>query len=184
MSFIVRKTKHRAWPVTVNQPACSDAGEVTETKATFVAHFAPFTEAEIEAAIAQAKKDHPAPKVKVPPFDGIVEKTGEFVEEEGPVPMSLSLVRNAQVFSRVVVGWGSEVKDEAGQSIPFSVDVLKELVTGPDGVLVSGAFNRALFELRYGIAREKNSSASPAPGGDSAPAEAVTNSPATLPSSE
>ena len=184
MSFVVRKTKHRAWPVTVKQPMCDEAGVVTETEATFVAHFAPFTEAEIEAAIETAAKDHPVPGELI---------AGEQVSEDGStkplpevknIPMSVSLIRNAAVFRRVVVGWGPEVKDETGVSLPFSADALTALVTGPDGIAVSGAFNRALFELRYGVARQKNLSASPAPGGNSVPAEAATSLPATSPSSE
>ena len=187
MSFIVRKTKYRAWPVTVKQQQCDDAGEVTETESTFVAHWAPFTEEEIEELIKKANKKHPSPKVKVPaplPPVGVGrELVGEFIEEEGPVPMSVTFRRNAFLFGEIMVGWGSEVKDEAGQAIPFSKDVLASLVTGPDGLAVSTGLHRALLEIRFGVAREKNSLASPAPGVSSVPAEAETSLLATSPSS-
>lgn len=158
MAFTVRRTKHRAWPVSIKQPTCGDDGDVIETVVTFVAHFAAFTETDLEAAIADAEKRYPLPKKMTSP------------------PLSLSLTRNAAVFRSLIVGWGAEVKDEAGASIPFSGDALADLVTGPDGLAVSTGINAALFQLRFGTAPAKNSPASPEPGAISAPAEAAQTS--------
>ena len=162
MAITIRKTQYRAWPVSVKQPVCDDNGVVTEAVATFVAHFAAFTEAEFEASIAEAERSFPTQDKVAPAADA--EVSTEPPKEAVPPPLSLSLLRNAHVFRSLIAGWGREVKDEAGVSIPFSSDALTSLVTGPDGVAVSAGINRAMFELRFGVAPAKNSPASPEPG--------------------
>ena len=156
MGLTVRKVSVRRWPVTVKQFEVNDQGEVTEAANTFVAHFRPFSEEEFEALIARAKAAHPAP------------------DENLPTPILLR--RNVLVFTGLMVGWGPEVRDENRQSVPFTPETLSALVTGPDGLAVSSGINKALFEIRYGVAPEKNVLTSPAPGHETAPGEAVATS--------
>ncbi|MDD5176752.1 MAG: hypothetical protein PHQ05_10060 [Sterolibacterium sp.] len=185
MSFIARRSKFRNWPVTVKQSECNDAGEVTETASTFVAHWRPFTEEDIENLLEAAKSKYPAPKVDIlpTPTEGKAEEVS-LKEGEGPVPMSVALKRNAHLFCNIVGGWGEEVTGEDKSPLQFSEKELAAMITGPDGMAISTGLHRSLLELRYGLAREKNLPASPAPGVNSAPAEAETSSPATLLPSE
>lgn len=78
--------------------------------------------------------------------------------------MPLVLRRNAAIFSRVLTGWGAEVRDENGASIPYSAEALSALVTGPDGRAVSVGINEALGQIRFGVAPQKNDATSPVPG--------------------
>lgn len=64
------------------------------------------------------------------------------------------LAANVDKFAEVLTGW-SGVKDTAGQAVPFDVEVLRNLVTGPDGAAFSRGVWEALNELAYGV-REKN----------------------------
>ncbi|MCX7172434.1 MAG: hypothetical protein NT159_00525 [Proteobacteria bacterium] len=165
MSFTVRKTQHRKWPVIVKKQDSDDAGEIVDVESKFIAHWAPFTEADIEAAIDAAEKKYPLAK-------GVAE-----------IPLSITLARNAHIYSKIIVGWGKEVLGEDKQPIPFSPQELAAIVTGADGYQVSQGLNRARFEMLYGAAREKNSPASPAPGENSTTDGATTNLPATSSSS-
>lgn len=183
MSFVVRKTKYRAWLVTVKQSDCDAAGVVVESKSTFVAHFTAISEETMEALIAEAKAAHPVIKTAVASLEGAAASPLPLAEDEF-VPWSLMLKRNAHLFRNLIVGWGPEVKDENGNPIPFTPDALADLVTGPDGMAISSGINDAVREMRYGIAPAKNSNASAAPGEISAPTEAPTSSPTTSPSSE
>jgi len=188
MSFVVRKTKNRAWLVVVDQQLCDDDGKITEIKQTFVGQFGPFTEQEFEDLIDASEKEYPWPKPLATAPMPLPAETAEKIvllpaKREAP-PLSVTLSRNAYVFCRLMKGWGKEVVDEDKQPIPFSTAALTGMVTGQDGYAISGAINRALGEMRFGRASEKNLSASLAPGASSVPVEAETSSPATLPSSE
>lgn len=155
--LIVRKLPHRPWPVTVTLMNCSESGEVTELRQTFVAHFAVLSEEEITAA------------------SDSVYKTGDgSVTEPAEKPLFEVLKKNAEFFCKMLVGWGSEVVDESLKPIPFSAKALTAMVTGPDGVAVSTGINRAIFEFRHGLKPElaKNSLASLVDGPKTAEAEA------------
>lgn len=145
MSFTPRKLAYRPWPVTVTYQECDDAGQVSEIKQTFVAHFIPFSEEKIEELIAEANKKHPA-------------------ADEGSVSLATQLLRNGYVFSSLIVGWGKEVRDELNKPIPFSPELLCSWVTGHDGMLITNGINVALGQIRFGHAPEKNSKTSPEPG--------------------
>ena len=147
MAFTVRKITHRPWPVTITLMEADAAGVVHEVKNTFVGHFRPFTEEEFEAVMKESALIVPAPDA-----------------QEERLPMPVVLKRNAFIFSRLLVGWGPEVRDEHGASVPYSAEALSALVTGPDGRAVSIALNTALTQIRHGVAPEKNVETSPAPG--------------------
>lgn len=158
MSFIIRKTKHRAWPVSVRQAECGADGVVSETTASFVAHFAPFTEAQLESARKAAEALYPLP---------------EGAAADALPSIALVLARAAALYAEVIVGWGPEVQDEAGASIPFSQGKLREMVTGPDGYAIMLGIAAALGDLRFGVAPAKNSNALAGPGAMPAAAEAA-----------
>ena len=162
MSITIRKTASRRWPVVVTQNVCDAAGVVTPIESRFVMHFAPFGEKEFEAAIQAGKEAHPwAVQLAVSPDSTpLPPATGE---SERP-PLSVVLARNAVTFARLIVGWGEEVKDEAGLPVAYSSVTLEQWVTGPDGLAVSAGINRALAEIRFGLAALKNDATSPAPG--------------------
>lgn len=159
MSFTLRKLKHRPWPVTVKLLEADEAGEVKENEFTFVLHFKPFTEAEFKVAF-EAVNAEQAPV------------------DDGQKPVALLLEKNSKLFASLVEGWG-KVNDEAGNPVPYSPEALQALVTGPDGLAVSNAIQRALTELRFGVAPAKNLPTSAVPGPSPVAVEAVTNSPAT-----
>lgn len=162
--FKIRRPQTRAWPVTVLLLSCCAAsGAIVETAQTFIAQFKSFSEKEFAAAVEAANVAHPLAAGETSPS------------------MALMLQRNAHLFAALIVGWDG-VNAEHGAPMAFSVAALTELVTGPDGVTLSRGINDALNQLRFGNAPEKNSSTSPAPGGNSAPVEATTNSPPTSPS--
>lgn len=154
MTFTIRKTRNRPWPVTVKTKVCDEAGQVDEVAQTFIVHWKPFTEVEFKSVIDAAEAAHPA-------VDG--EDT----------PLSKILAKNAIIFTALIEGWGDEVKDEAGKPVTYSAKALSGLIQGPDGLAVSGGLNAALTELRFGIAPAKNSNASPAPGPVTEPVEAA-----------
>lgn len=183
MSFIVRKTKYRAWPVTVSRLDCDEnTGAVTEIKSTFVAHFTAFDEGEFAAIADEAEKKFAPPK---PAQDGAQgEGVAAPVKLDDGMPWATLLQRNAWIFCRLIVGWGDEVKNADGSTLAYSPETLSALVTGPEGMAVSTGLHQALREIRFGIAPEKNSNASPVPGEDSATAGAQTSLPTTSLSSE
>ena len=155
MAFTVRKITHRPWPVTVTLMEADAAGVVHEVENTFVGHFRAFTEEDFEAVMKESA-------VAVPALLATGAETSSSQEERLPLPVVLQ--RNAFIFSRLMVGWGTEVRDEHGASIPYSAEALSALVTGPDGRAVSIALNTALSQIRFGVAPEKNVETSPAPG--------------------
>lgn len=140
---------------------CSDDGEVTELKQTFVAHFAVLSEEDIQAVSDSVFSPKKTTGDDSPP-------------EPADKPLSEVLKKNAEFFSRMLVGWGKEVVDEKEKPIPFSAGALTAMVTGADGVAFSAGINRAIFEFRHGLKPElaKNSPASPVDGQKTAGAEA------------
>ncbi len=149
MSFTVRKTTFRRWPVSITVLESDAAGNVQQVVSTFVGHFRPFTEGDFDAAYKAAIAQFPRP---------------EGAETDENTPIKVVLQRNAAIFGALMVGWGDEVRDEQGQSIAFSTEALAALVTGPDGLAVSKGINAAISQFRFGYAPEKNALTSPTPG--------------------
>jgi hypothetical protein len=178
MTYTVRQSNARKWPVHVKCLVGNDAGDVAEITRTFVAHFAPLSEKQYKAIHADADLRFPlgTPKKAIPTPVDDVRTLGEPFEacsadadghaSDGRPDTDYLLARNAYIFGRVMIGWGPEVCDEDGQPIAFSVQALEEMVTGPDGLAVSAALNEALLQIRFGIAPQKNLSTSPASGGE------------------
>lgn len=160
MTFIVRKLKFRPWPVTVAQQDCAADGTVTQTESTFVGHFAPFTEEQFQALADAGDAAYPVP----PKVDGEPKKSRD---------MKDMLARNALIYAGLLVGWGAEVRDEGDQPLPFSAEALTALIVGPDGLAISTGLNKALDEIRFGMAPAKNLPTSPAPGPAPAAVEAA-----------
>lgn len=157
--FIVRKLNHRPWPVVVKLQSANEAGEIVIDEQRFIAHFAAFSEADYKQLIDELNGPDSTPAADLP--------VAELLE------------RNAKLFSRLIVGWSNEVRDEAGQPLPYSFEQLRALVTGPDGMAISAAINVALAEIRFGSASAKNSPTSAAPGQPPAASGAPTSSPTT-----
>lgn len=85
------------------------------------------------------------------------------------------LARNAELIPQFVTDWRG-VTDPAGQPMPVSA--LPAVLTGPYGKAFSVGFNRAIAELRYGVAPEgesasRGNSAPPPAAGSTADAVAV-----------
>lgn len=151
--FKIRKVAYRAWPVGVILLESDAAGNVTELTQRFVAHFKPMSEADYDALAAELDKTFP-------PEADVTDR-----------PMSCTLKRNAWYFSRLLVGWGDEVRDENGSPVPFSESTLKALLASPDGLAFSNALVQANNQIRCGVAPEKNSPTSVVSGGDSSAGE-------------
>lgn len=149
MTFIARKTKYRAWPVTVITQVLNEAtGEVTEVSSKFIGYFKPFTESQFGDIVDALDQEFPPPA----DLDG---------KRDMDVPRMLE--RNAKLFGQLLDGWNG-VRDEDGEALTFSKETLADLVIGPDGLVISAALNKAIYELRWGIAPAKNSEPSPGPG--------------------
>ncbi|MBM2884905.1 hypothetical protein JFK97_10950 [Chromobacterium phragmitis] len=88
---------------------------------------------------------------RLPP-EQVVALAQEGVSDEASFPQLLQA--NVDKFARLLVGWEG-VTDADGQPLPFSLDLLRQLVTGPDGAAFSRGIWEAINELTYG-AREKN----------------------------
>ena len=85
------------------------------------------------------------------------------------------LARNAELIPRFVTDWRG-VTDPAGQPMPISA--LPAVLTGPYGKAFSVGLNRAIAELRYGVAPDgesvsRGNSAPPPAAGSTADAAAV-----------
>lgn len=85
------------------------------------------------------------------------------------------LARNAELIPQFVTDWRG-VTDPAGQPMPIAA--LPAALTGPYGKAFSVGFNRAIAELRYGVAPDgesasRGNSAPPPAAGSSADAAAV-----------
>lgn len=151
MSYVVRKLNYRPWPVALVFQDCDPAtGDIVEVEQKFIGHFSPFSEEDFDRIVAENK--------------------GE--SGEANAPTSAVLAANAKIFGQLLVGW-SGVEDEKRKPLPFSAKRLSELVTGPDGLVVSAGINRALLEIRYGAAKVKNSNTSDASGQTPASASAA-----------
>lgn len=172
MTFKVRKAAVRKWPVTVTFLDGDDAGNVTEQRFTFVAHFKPLTEKQYKEVDAKVEAEFPLPKPLPPAEEGSMEVR----EAPAPPGNDYRQARHAFFFSLLLCGWGNEVTDEAGLPIPFSTEALTEIITGPDSdPIVMGLFI-AYGQFRRGEAPAKNSPTSPVPG---AAGSEVLASPAT-----
>jgi hypothetical protein len=159
MSFTLRKLKYRPWPVTVKLLESDDAGQVVESEFNFVAHFKPFSEAEIKALAERT-------------IDAKVD--GEKKEERAIAEL---LEKNHEFFSPLLDGW-SKVVSEAGEPLPYHDETLHAMVTGPDGMAISAGLHNAIREIRFGVAPAKNLPTSAAPGPNPDVGEVKTNLPA------
>jgi hypothetical protein len=154
-----RKLTHRPWPVAVAFLDCDEAtGAVTETEQTFIAHFKPFSEADLLAARRQIFGDEADP-------------TNKARLEEMPVAVYAML--EAAFFAALVTGW-TQVSDESGGGVPYSDAALTALCTGEDGPAFRRGFNRAISQIRFGVAPAKNAETSPSPGPTPASVEAAS----------
>ncbi|MEO4030694.1 hypothetical protein ABH313_21915 [Chromobacterium vaccinii] len=88
---------------------------------------------------------------RLPP-EKVIALAQDGVVEDAAFPDMLRA--NVSKFSRLLVGWEGVIDGDGGQ-VPFSVDVLSQLVTGPDGAAFSRGIWEAINELTYGV-REKN----------------------------
>lgn len=173
MEFTVRKIKNRLWPVTVTGAVCQEDGSVTVVKQTFIAHWAPFTAEDLEGINQELDKRFPKTVITV-------DAEGKMKLPDGKFPSdSQVLARNAAFYPQLIKGWGAEVKDEAGNAIPYSESALAAMITGPDGMAFSNGLGAALQEIRTGAAPLKNSPTSPESGPPPASVEAETKSLAT-----
>ena len=153
MSITIRKLKHRPWPVTIKRQICDEDGTVSEVENTFVAHWKPFTEDDLQGIFDAAEQAVPAPK-----------SPGSDQADVANLKLREVLARNALIFPQLIVGWGPEVLDEDGQPLTYSTEELAALITGPDGMAISAGLNTAMSEIRWGVAPAKNSSTSPTAG--------------------
>lgn len=64
-------------------------------------------------------------------------------------PISAVLLRNVQIFQRLVTGWDG-VRDKNGNPVLFTPQKLAEQVTGSRGPALSRGLWRAISEVRYG----------------------------------
>jgi hypothetical protein len=144
-----RKLDYRPWPVAVAFLDCDEAtGTVTETEQTFIAHFKPFSEAGLLAARRSAFGDEADP-------------TNKARLEEMPVARYAEL--EAEFFADLVIGW-AKIADESGRDVPYSAAALTALCVGEDGPAFRRGFNRAISQIRFGVAPAKNAETSPSPG--------------------
>ena len=127
-AFVIDDNPTVPWPVIVKIP---NGGTFDETRFTGI--FKVLSEAEFEAW--GATPDIP-------------------VEELSKRKLSQVLADNAEKFAQVLIGWGPEVIDAAGEPVPFSAEVLKAQVRGRHGLALSAGINTALHQIRFGIDAE------------------------------
>lgn len=113
------------WPVDVRVPA---AGGTFITR-RFTARINVLSESDYQRLLDAPAADPAAP-----------EKT----EKE-------HLEDNARLFPSFIAGWGKDVQTPDGQPVPFSIQALADLVTGPYGKAVSAGLWRAVSEVRHGV---------------------------------
>lgn len=79
----------------------------------------------------------------------------------------MTLAENARRFPDFICGFGDDIQGADGSPIPFSVEKLQALVTGPYGGSLSRGLWDAITEVRY-KARLGNFAPPPATGADTA----------------
>ncbi len=162
MSFSIRKSASRPWPVKFSLLSGDSEGEVTSTEYGFVLNFIPFSEAQF-LAIIEEETPEKFRVVKVPEQSADAGAALPSIPEL-PKPTTVeTLAINARIFPRLVDGW-SKVNDEDGNPAVYSAEAFAALITGPDGLAICGGINHAIAQMRFGIAPAKNAQASPAPG--------------------
>lgn len=156
-----RKLTHRPWPVTVTFHECDETtGEVREVEQSFIGHFTPFTEADLLEHRSAVFGDEADKAVKARLDD---------------MPVADYAALEAGFFTRLMCGW-SAVTDEQDAPLAYTAEQLRALCCGPDGAAFRRGINRAVSEIRFGVAPAKNSSTSPVPGPTPASGEvALTN---------
>lgn len=144
-----RKLDYRPWPVFVTFLVCDEAtGAVAEAEQSFVAHFKPFTEDDLRTLRSSFFGD---------------EAEAENKRRLADMPIADYAVLESGFFAALVCDW-AQVTNEAGTPLPYSAETLRELCTGHDGATFRRGFNRAVSEIRFGVAPAKNVETSPSPG--------------------
>jgi hypothetical protein len=136
------------WPVDVRVPAAG--GEFVTQR--FTALIKVLSEAEYQTLLAVPEPAPAKPAPDAPAAPAAPEKT----EKE-------HLEDNAQLFPSFIAGWGTDVQTPDGKPVPFSVQALKDVVTGPHGKAVSAGLWHAVYEVRHGV-RLGNFAAPPVTG--------------------
>ena len=129
--FVIRDTKSIKWPVTVE--VGTDGGKTT--KSIFTGEFRKLSATESDEVLEQLQ----------------TEEAG--ASNNGP-RLAEVMARNAAYFSNILIGWEG-IKDEHGQEVTFSREILSAVLLSPDGFAFVNALNRAVSEIRAG-ARQKN----------------------------
>lgn len=156
-----RKLDYRPWPVTVAFVTCDeDTGAVAELEQTFVAHFMCFAEADLL-------------RIRREIFGDEANEVNQKRLADMPVAEYEQL--EATFISNLVIGW-SKVADEGGASVPYGAATLRAMCTGADGAAFRRGFNRAISQIRFGVAPAKNVETSPSPGPTPASVEAASAS--------
>lgn len=156
-----RKLDYRPWPITVAFQVCDEAtGQVAEVDHRFIGHFIPFAEADLLA-------------LRLSVFGDEAEAGNKQRLADMPVADYERL--EARFFAGLLCGW-SQVADEHGTAMPYSAEALKGLCCGPDGAAFRRGINRAVSEIRFGVAPAKNAETSPSPGPVPAAVEAASTS--------
>lgn len=144
-----RKLDYRPWPVGVTFQVCDEAtGVVTEVEQTFIAHFKPFSEADLLRARREVFGDETdvANNARI-----------------NALPVAEYAVMESCFFAALVCGWSS-IADEDGSPVSYSATALQGLCAGPDGAAFRRGINRAITQIRFGVAPAKNAETSPSPG--------------------
>lgn len=131
------------WPVIVRHPV--SGGQIAAH--VFVARFRVASHAEYDRIFERAK----------------VLAEGE---EAAPVftpPVAEMLAADAQRYAQLVVDWGGSQpdnwqgpRDSSGAPVPFSRERLIAEINGPRGEALADGLLRALHQIRWGEAAEKN----------------------------
>lgn len=156
-----RKLDYRPWPITVGFLVCDETtGAVTEVEQSFIAHFKPFTEADLLEARRKLFGD---------------EVEAEDRQRIADMAVAAYAVLEAGFFAALMCGW-AQMTNEAGTPLPYSAEALTGLCCGPDGAAFRRGINRAVSEIRFGVAPAKNAETSPSPGPVPAAVEAASTS--------
>lgn len=118
--FVIDHDPKVLWPVTARIPA--DGGEFVERTFRVLLRVLP------EARYVELLDRNP---------------------ESDDAPLEGVLAGNAERFPEFVAGWADDLRNAAGEPIPFSVAELRALVVGPYGGPVSTGLWRAIGEIRF-----------------------------------
>jgi len=126
--FVVDAAVTIKWPVTVSLPV--DGGEIADY--CFTGIFKRLSDEEMDKLLDKPKtiSDTQAEDTRIQDV----------------------LRENADIFPKLMIGWEG-VKTAAGEDSPFSIEILKSLITGPNGKFTSVGIWSAIREIRNGAIR-------------------------------